>query len=111
MRMRPSDPRALGVPSKALPPLPGGRWLRVGIRLREFLHRAVDAIVPADVLMFEQVTAIITAHALGAIARSRVADALDGTPRGADELALQLQLDADALHRTLRMLAAQGIFR
>jgi DNA-binding transcriptional ArsR family regulator len=49
-------------------------------------------------------------HALGAIARLRVADALDEGPLSAAELAERLSLDADALHRTLRMLASVGIF-
>jgi hypothetical protein len=84
--------------------------LRVGTRLRTLLHRAVDRLVPAEVLVFERVTSLALCHALGAVARQRVADALDAGPKSAAELAAQLSLDADALHRTLRMLASAGIF-
>jgi hypothetical protein len=94
-----------------MPSLPSGRLLRLGTRLRSFLHRAIDAVVPAEVLVLEQVTSMITAHALGSVARLGVADALDSAPRTAEELAAGLKLEPDALHRTLRMLAAQGIFR
>jgi len=100
-----------GLPAEPLPPFLAPAWaLKVGVRVRDFLHRAVDKLVPAEVLVFEQVTSLAVAHALGAVARLRVADALDSGPATAAELAAKLSLDADALHRTLRLLASNGIF-
>jgi hypothetical protein len=85
--------------------------MRWGIRLRSLLHRAIDRVVPAEVLVFEKVTSLALTHALGAVARLRIADALDQGPQSAGQLAAHLGLDADALHRTLRLLATVGIFR
>lgn len=84
--------------------------MRVGVKVRAFLHRAIDKLVPAEILLFEKVTSLTTAHALGAVARLRIADALGDAPATAGELAAKLGLDADALHRTLRLLASAGIF-
>ncbi len=106
--LRPSES---GLPAEALPPLLAPAWaLRLGIRVRDLLHRAVDKLVPAEVLIWEHVTALAVTHALGAVARLRVADALEDSPLTAAELAARLSLDADALHRTLRLLASKGIF-
>ncbi len=105
--MRPSEH---GLSREAQPPLLPGWALRLGVRARAFLHRAVDKLVPADVLVFERVTSLAVTHALGAVARLRIADALDDGPATAEELGAKLSLDADALHRTLRLLASVGIF-
>ena len=111
MKMRPSEKLGeQGLPTEPLPPLLPGWALKLGVKARSLLHRLVDRMVPAEVLIFEKVTSLAVTHALGAVARLRVADALDDGPRTAAELAQRLMLDADALHRTLRMLASVGIF-
>ncbi len=84
--------------------------MRYGIKLRGLLHRAVDAVIPPELLIYERVTSLAVTHAVGAVARLRIADALDDGPLTAAELAARLKLDADALHRTLRLLATSGIF-
>jgi hypothetical protein len=98
--------------SKPLPPLAPPWALKLWGRLRSIAHRAIDALVPAEVLVFERVTSLAVSHALGAVARLRVADALSDAPATAAELAqrLDLRVEVDALHRTLRMLASNGIF-
>jgi hypothetical protein len=48
---------------------------------------------------------------MGIAARHRIADRLAERPRTAGELAAETGLDADALHRTLRALAALDVFR
>jgi C-methyltransferase len=106
-----SDGPEAGLSQRALPPLPPGWALRAGVRLRSLLHRAVDKLVPAQVLVFERVTSLVITHALGSVARLRIADALDDGPKTAGQLAMPLELDADALHRTLRLLTTAGIFR
>ncbi|MBL8957121.1 MAG: hypothetical protein JNK82_40485 [Myxococcaceae bacterium] len=106
--LRPSE---RGLPAERLPPFPAPAWaLKLGVRVRDFLHRAVDTLVPAEVLVYEQVTSLAVTHALGAVARLRVADVLEAGPATAAELASRLSLDADALHRTLRLLASKDIF-
>jgi SAM-dependent methyltransferase len=49
------------------------------------------------------------ADALAALARLGVAEAMAAGPRTAAELAAELQLDPDALHRVLRALAREGL--
>src|SRR5256885_17142600 len=100
----------LGLTQHPLPPLAPPWALRLGVRLRSLLHRAIDKLVPADVLVLERVVSVAVAHAIGAVARLRIADLLAGRPATAAELAVETGVDADALHRTLRLLASQGIF-
>ena len=49
--------------------------------------------------------------ALACAAKLRIADRLEAGPKTADELARELQVHAQSLHRVLRMLASFGIFR
>ncbi|HEX6997656.1 MAG TPA: methyltransferase [Gammaproteobacteria bacterium] len=52
----------------------------------------------------------IAARCLHVVAHFGVADALGDAPASAAELAARTGLDADALHRMLRLLAAHGVF-
>lgn len=51
-----------------------------------------------------------SSQALYVAAKLGVADLLDTGPLSAEELAAELGADADSLHRTLRLLAREGIF-
>jgi hypothetical protein len=57
---------------------------------------------------------LINSHALArcvhVIAETAVSDALEDIPMPAAELARRCSLDADALHRMMRLLATQGVF-
>jgi len=64
---------------------------------------------PAATLI-EITTGHILPRCLHVVAELGVADALDGTPRGAAELAAAVGADPDALGRMLRLLAAHGVF-
>ena len=66
--------------------------------------------LPPNVRVFEMVAAAIPARALWVAAEAGVADHLDGTPRGVDELAAATGSHAGALYRILRLLAACGVF-
>jgi hypothetical protein len=108
---RSADERRLReLPKGALPAAPPAFFVRCTLQLRRLLQRCADALVPADVVLLERGFALTQSLQLGAIARKRIADALQGGPRSAQELAERTGCDADALHRTLRSLAAWGIF-
>jgi hypothetical protein len=64
----------------------------------------------ASKLVSDLAKAHIAARCLHVAAECGVADALDDRPRSAAEMAADLQVDAGALERVLRLLAAHGIF-
>src|SRR5690242_1033376 len=53
---------------------------------------------------------LFVGHCLASVARFGVADALDDTPRRAEELAEVAGANPEALGRVLRLLAAHGVF-
>jgi hypothetical protein len=64
---------------------------------------------PAQVLR-ELAAGHILPRCLHTVAELGVADALDDAPRSVGQLAAAVGADVDALHRVLRLLAAQGLF-
>jgi hypothetical protein len=64
---------------------------------------------PAQVLR-EMAAGHILPRCLHTVAELGVADALDDAPRSVGQLAVAVGADVDALHRVLRLLAAQGLF-
>jgi hypothetical protein len=80
------------------------------LALRRALLRLADAVVPAQLALFEKAWGVGATGLLHVAARLGVADALAAGPRRAEELAAELGVDADALHRTLRALAGGGVF-
>ena len=64
---------------------------------------------PAQVLR-EMAAGHILPRCLHTVAELGVADALDDAPRSVGQLAAAVGADVDALHRVLRLLAAQGLF-
>ena len=72
----------------------------------------MDALTPAEMVLWERTTGIVETGLIGAIARHEIADLLE--ERGALDAAAiagARRLDADAVHRSLRALAAAGVFR
>jgi hypothetical protein len=85
--------------------------VRVVVGVRRFLLRLADALTPADLVVFEKSTGIAETALLGAIARHDIVDLLEERgPLDAAAIAAARGLDADAVHRTLRGLAATGVF-
>jgi hypothetical protein len=85
--------------------------VRLVVGVRRFLHRLADALTPADLVVFERSTGVAETALLGAIARHGIVDLLEeGGPLDATAIATARGLDADAVHRTLRALAAMGLF-
>jgi hypothetical protein len=70
----------------------------------------LDRLTPAPLAVLDKAFGVTRTAAIGVAARLRIADLLVERPLTAAELAETLSVDADALHRTLRMLASCNIF-
>ena len=98
-------------PSPAPFPPPPPRWIiRAVLALRRALRATAEALVPPEVRVLELATGVAATKLLAAAAQLRIADRLADGPLGARELAERCQVDADALHRTLRALSHLGVF-
>jgi hypothetical protein len=93
-----------------LPDPPPGWLIRLALKARTALHRLADRLVPPEVAVFDRSTGVAETIVLGAIARLGIADHLAAGPMTAEALAKATGCHADALHRTLRAMAAQGMF-
>lgn len=78
---------------------------------RRALLRAADRLVPAQFALFDKTIGIGRTHVIGTIAELGVADRLAGGPRTAGELARELDVNADALHRVLRAAAVEDLVK
>src|SRR4051812_5950091 len=103
-------PSALTLSRQPYPDSPPAILVRLVLGLRRFLQRLTDAITPANLVMFEMTTGLAVTHMVGAVARFGIVDELAKGPATARTLARRLELDEDALFRTLRALAARGVF-
>ena len=79
--------------------------------VRNALHRAGDRLLPPEFVAFLVSTDFMYSRALGTFAELGIADELAGGPKTAAEIAARLDLDADALHRVLRLLALRGVLK
>src|SRR5215211_3319112 len=71
---------------------------------------AADAGMAPHVRMAHVMDGYLTTQALYVVAELGIADLLADGPRTAADLAEQAGADPEALHRVLRLLAAEGIF-
>lgn len=101
---------AVLAPPLAVPAAPPAGAVRAGQKLQRALQRLVWRLAPPPMSLMNVVAEHWRASALGALARLGVADALAAGPRRVEELAAELHLDPDALHRVLRALARDGFF-
>jgi len=84
--------------------------VRAVLAARAAARRAADRIGPRDLALFELSFGFASSRMLATFAELGVADHLD-RPRTAQDLAGELGVDADALHRVLRGLALGGVVR
>lgn len=91
-----------------VPPAKVVRALEV---FRDRLDRLHRRLVPPPVAMIEMILEAWSAQAITAAAELGIADALANGPLSAEELAVAVDADADAVGRLLRLLVARGIFR
>src|SRR4051794_10729465 len=78
---------------------------------RRALLALADRLLPAHFALFDKTIGVGRTHVLGALAQIGVADLLAERPQTAEELAAQLNVDADALHRVLRAAAVEGLVK
>ncbi len=100
--------------SSAPPPLPAAppRFAAsAALWLRQLLLALADRVVPASAAMVDRAAGSGQTQAIRTASQLGIADLLVGGPQTAAELARQTGSDEDALHRTLRALAAAGVFR
>ena len=78
---------------------------------RRALLSLADRLIPAHFALFDKTIGVGRTHAIGTIAELGVADLLAQRPQTAEEMAQQLGVDADALHRVLRAGAVEGFVK
>ncbi|ORW91647.1 hydroxyneurosporene methyltransferase [Mycobacterium sp. IEC1808] len=91
--------------------IPPAKAVRVIEAARYFLSRLHARTFPAPAVLMEMVMNAWVAQAITAAADLGIADALADGPLSAQELAVAVDADADALARLLRALISRGIFR
>lgn len=96
-------------PHKAM--VPPAVIVRAVEKVRGALAHLNRRMLPAPAAMLELITAAWLSQTIGVAARLGVADLLKIGPRSSADLAKQLNVNAAALGRLLRALAAYGIFR
>ena len=96
-------PKALRSP----PPRP---VVRAAFALYGALLRAAEQVLPAEVTMMQRIGGFWSTALLRVAARLAIAEHLAAGPMTAAELARLTGANEDALHRSLRALAAMGIF-
>jgi hypothetical protein len=103
-------PSPLELPRGPLPDGPPALAVRLVLGLRRAMQRAIDALTPAELVLVEQTFGLARTAMLGAVCRFGVPDVLGDRAMTAEEIASARGLDADLVHRTLRALAAGGVF-
>src|SRR3954451_7745588 len=78
---------------------------------RRALLALADRLIPAQFALFDKTIGVGRTHVLGTLAELGVADLLAAGPKTAAELAPQLDVDADTLHRVLRAAAVEGLVK
>lgn len=104
--------RAFAPPPVSPAPLPAPprRAVRGLLALRKALLRAADAVVPAQLAVFDRVTAMMGSHVVTELARVGVADLLDERSMTAAELAARTETDPVAMLRAMRGAVSMGVF-
>ena len=98
------------VSKRPLPAPPRGA-VRGLLALRKALLRAADAVVPAQLAVFDRVTAVAGSHVVTELARLKVADLVEARPLTASELATKTETDPGAMLRTMRGAVSMGFFQ
>ncbi|PCK05420.1 MAG: hypothetical protein COA42_18270 [Alteromonadaceae bacterium] len=93
------------------PDAPPGFLINLVLRLRRFLLRLADLVVPADAAVFERIVGVGHTVSIGAITRLGVPDILAQGPLSAKALAERTGCNADAMHRTMRAMVTGGVFK
>jgi hypothetical protein len=93
-----------------LPPASSRFATMAGLTMFTMLQRAAEALIPAPLAMMMRVSGFWQTQLIHVAARLDIADRVAKGAKTAAELAKETGANEDALHRTLRALAAFGIF-
>jgi SAM-dependent methyltransferase len=97
-------------PPALLPPPPPALAVRLVLGLRRLLLRAADAVVPAQVALFDRAIGTGVTGLVGLAAHFRFADHLADGPMPVEELARRCGLLPEPTERVLRAMATCGLF-
>lgn len=103
-------PSPLELSPTLFPEAPPATAIRAALWLRGALGRALEAIFPAELALFEKTTGMGMTHMIGAIANSGIVDHLGDERLTAAELADRAKVNVDILHRTMRALSTRNVF-
>jgi O-methyltransferase domain len=92
-------------------PVPPPPVVDAALAVRRVLLWAADAVLPAWAPVFDRTMGIARTQIVGTIAELGVPDLLAQGPATAADLAKRLNVDADALHRVLRVASIEGLVR
>lgn len=92
-------------------PLPPRFAVSLVLWLRRALRQLSDAIVPAQLAVYDRVVGFPLLQLVRALGQLGVLQALSDGAKTAEELARPRGLDSDATHRALRALATDGLVR
>src|SRR3954447_24134084 len=93
-----------------MPRVPPPPAVDAALFLRRMLLRAADSLLPPWAAVWDRTMGVGRTQIIGVVAELGVPDLLD-SPMSAADLAVRLDVDADALHRVLRAAAVDGLFR
>ncbi len=85
--------------------------VRAGLALHRRLRAAADALLPSQILAYEETTAFFRTRVAGALVELGVIERLDAGPASSSELAAELELDEETLHRVMRFAAAHSLLK
>ena len=92
-------------------PVPPVFIVNTVLRLRKFLLRAADAVVPSYMAVYDRFMGAAHTMLVHSAARLRIADLLVAGPLSGAEIAARTSSDADVMERTMLALVSIGVFR
>lgn len=98
-------------PRRRRPFVPPVALVNTALRLRRFLLRAADAVVPPYLAVFDRFMGAGTTALVHSAARLEIADHLARGPLTVEELATRTDTAPEYLERAMRALVATGVFR
>ncbi len=104
-------PSNLSLTKAPLPDPPPAVFVRAVLWMRGTLSRIARAIGPAELRLFDDLSAGLLLPTLSALIKHGIPEALADGPKTAAELAKQCSLAEDALFRALRGTSLRGYFR
>lgn len=97
--------------SYTLPVFPHQFFFFLGLRIRHFLLKLAERLLPAPMAVYEKAQGLWISGAIGTACDLGIADLLVPGPKSIMELARKTGTEEDHLYRLMRTLAGEGIFK